>query len=414
MNPAHDGHTDRLAEVNEALADIRAGKCIIVVDDEKRENEGDLIAAAELATPDTMNLMMREARGLICTPMTSQRADLLGLPPMVAANQEAHCTAFTVSVDARSGISTGISAADRARTARLLADPATTAHDLVRPGHLFPLIAREGGVLQRAGHTEAAVDICRLADLAPVGIICEIIQDNGAMARLPELQIFAQKHALKIISVKQIIAYRHRHEKLITRVVETTLPTEIGDFRAICYTSTVEERPYLALVLGELNAEPTLVRVHSSCLTGDVFHSLRCDCGEQLTRAMEMIQDEGKGVLLYIEQEGRGIGLANKLRAYALQDDGADTVEANELLGFAADLRDYGMGAQVLADLGLQKLRLMTNNPRKIIGLEGYGLEVVEAVSISIPPNPHNQRYLKTKHEKMGHTLTHEDAECKR
>ncbi|HEX2951937.1 MAG TPA: bifunctional 3,4-dihydroxy-2-butanone-4-phosphate synthase/GTP cyclohydrolase II [Armatimonadota bacterium] len=390
---------------------MRQGKCVIVVDDEGRENEGDLIASAQLATPETLNLMMREARGLVCAPMASQRAEALGLPPMVAANKEAHCTAFTVSVDARNGVTTGISAADRARTANILADPNSKASDLVRPGHLFPLAARSGGVLQRAGHTEAAVDLCKLAGLQPVGIICEIINDDGTMARRPQLAVFAEQHGLKIISVKQIISYRHQHERLVTRVVETALPTAFGKFRAICYTCETDNRPYLALVLGELDAEPTLVRVHSSCLTGDVFHSLRCDCGDQLHRALEMIQEEGKGVLLYIDQEGRGIGLANKLRAYALQDKGADTVEANEMLGFPADLRDYGIGAQVLADLGLRKLRLMTNNPKKIIGLEGYGLEIIEAVPICIPPNPYNERYLQTKHEKMGHMFSAEERE---
>jgi 3,4-dihydroxy 2-butanone 4-phosphate synthase/GTP cyclohydrolase II len=398
------------ARVENAIADLRAGKCIIVVDDENRENEGDLIAAAELATPETLNLMMREARGLICIPMARTRAEALGLPPMVAQNQEAHCTAFTVSVDARNGVTTGISAADRARTARLLADPATTPQDLVRPGHLFPLAAREGGVLQRAGHTEAAVDLCRMSELQPVGVICEIINDDGTMARLPQLETFAADHGLHIITVKQIIAYRHRHERLITRVVETGLPTPAGEFRVTCYASTIDDRPYLALTMGELDAEPTLVRVHSSCLTGDVFHSLRCDCGEQLHRAMEMIQEAGKGVLIYIDQEGRGIGLANKLRAYALQDAGADTVEANELLGFPADLRDYGVGAQILADLGLKSLRLMTNNPRKIIGLEGYGLEIVEVVPIQMPANPHNARYLRTKRDRLGHLLPEEQA----
>lgn len=397
------------ADIDAALADLRAGRCVIVVDDERRENEGDLVASAQLATPETLNLMMRDARGLVCVPMSRARADLLGLPPMVAANQDAHCTAFTVSVDARAGITTGISAADRARTARLLADPAAGVHDLVRPGHLFPLIAREGGVLQRAGHTEATVDLCRLAGLEPVGIICEIVNDDGTMARQPELQQFAAAHALKIITVKQIIAYRRRHERLITRVVETRLPTAAGDFRAVCYTSTTDERPFLALVLGEVGPEPTLVRVHSSCLTGDVFHSLRCDCGEQLHQAMSMIQDAGRGVLLYIDQEGRGIGLANKLRAYALQDQGADTVEANEMLGFPADLRDYGIGAQVLTDLGLRQLRLMTNNPRKIVGLEGYDLEIVEVVPIRMEPNPFNARYLQTKQEKLGHLLTEDD-----
>lgn len=400
----------QFARVEDALADIARGKCVIVVDDESRENEGDLIAAAQLATAETLNLMMREARGLVCVPMTRQRADALGLPPMVARNQEAHCTAFTVSVDARVGVTTGISAADRSRTARLLADPQVGATDFVRPGHLFPLVAREGGVLQRAGHTEAAVDLCRLAGLPAVGVICEVINDDGTMARQPELLQFAQEHGLKIITVKQIIAYRHRHERLIQRVVETQLPTAAGAFKALCYSCTIDERPYLALVLGELDGAPTLVRVHSSCLTGDVFHSLRCDCGEQLHCALEMIQEEGKGVLLYIDQEGRGIGLANKLRAYALQDQGADTVEANEMLGFPADLRDYGVGAQILADLGLKQLRLMTNNPRKIIGLEGYGLEVTEVVPICTVPNPHNERYLQTKRDKMGHLLPEEET----
>jgi len=398
------------ARVEDALADIARGKCVLVVDDERRENEGDLVAAAQLATPEVLNLMIREARGLVCMPMTRQRADALGLPPMVAQNQEAHCTAFTVSVDARSGVTTGISAADRSRTAQLLADPNSTAQDFVRPGHLFPLVARAGGVLERAGHTEAAVDLCRLAGLQPVGVICEVINDDGTMARQPELLKFARAHELNIITVKQIIAYRHRHERLIQRVVETALPTSVGRFNAICYSCTINDRPYLALTLGELTSEPTLVRVHSSCLTGDVFHSLRCDCGEQLERALEMIKEEGRGVLLYIDQEGRGIGLANKLRAYALQDHGADTVEANEMLGFPADLRDYGIGAQILADLGLKKLRLMTNNPRKIVGLEGYDLEVVEAVPIVMPPNPYNERYLNTKREKMGHLLPVEET----
>lgn len=391
--------------MEDALADFRAGKGIVVVDDESRENEGDVIAAAETITPELVNFMIREARGLMCVPMPRERADALGLPPMVAVNQESHGTAFTVSVDARTGISTGISAPDRAHTIHLLADPQSASDDLVRPGHLFPLVAREGGVLQRAGHTEATVDLCRLAGLQPVGVLLEIIGDDGTMARLPQLIDFAEKHQLKMITVKQIIAYRHRHEHLITREIETTLPTPHGEFRAIAYSSSVDDRPYVALVMGEMTDDPTLVRVHSSCLTGDVFHSLRCDCGEQLDRAMAMIAAEGRGVLLYIDQEGRGIGLINKLRAYALQDDGADTVEANELLGFPADLRDYGIGAQILSDLGLRRLRLMTNNPRKIIGLDGYDLEIVEAVPIRITPNPHNQRYLDTKRAKMGHTL---------
>lgn len=401
--------TMTFARVEHAIDDLRHGRCIIVVDDECRENEGDLIAAAELATPETLNFMMREARGLICVPMARERAEALGLPPMVAQNQETHCTAFTVSVDARNGVTTGISAADRAQTVRILANPTTGPHDLVRPGHLFPLAAREGGVLQRAGHTEASVDLCRLAGVQPVGVICEIINDDGTMARLPQLEAFAQRHRLPIISVKQIIAYRHRHERLISRVVETDLPTSAGHFRAICYASSIDDRPYLALVCGELDGSPTLVRVHSSCLTGDVFHSLRCDCGEQLSCAMAMIQKAGKGVIIYIDQEGRGIGLANKLRAYALQDQGADTVEANELLGFPVDLRDYGLGAQILADLGLHQLRLLTNNPRKIIGLEGYGLEVVEVVPIQMPPNPYNAHYLRTKRDKLGHLLPGEE-----
>jgi 3,4-dihydroxy 2-butanone 4-phosphate synthase/GTP cyclohydrolase II len=337
--------------------------------------------------------------------MTADRATALNLPPMVASNEDAHCTAFTISTDARHGITTGISASDRAITANILADYSKTADDIVRPGHMFPLIAREGGILQRAGHTEASVDLCKIAGLPPVGLICEVIKDDGAMARQEELIKFAQKFNLKIVNVKQIIEYRNRNEKLVKRVVDTLLPTEYGDFKAICYTSDIDNRPYLAITLGELNEEPILTRVHSSCLTGDVFHSLRCDCGEQLKRALEMIQEEGRGVLLYIDHEGRGIGLANKLRAYELQDKGADTVEANEMLGFPADLRDYGIGAQVLCDLGLKKLRLLTNNPRKIIGLEGYGLEVVEAVPIQITPNEHNERYLQTKRDKLGHLL---------
>jgi 3,4-dihydroxy 2-butanone 4-phosphate synthase/GTP cyclohydrolase II len=393
------------ATIAEAAADLKAGKCIVVIDDESREDEGDLVASAAMATPETINLMIKEARGLICVPMTAERATTLNLPPMVASNEDAHCTAFTISTDARQGITTGISASDRAITANVLADYTKTADDIVRPGHMFPLIAREGGILQRAGHTEASVDLCKIAGLPPVGLICEVIQDDGTMARQAQLIEFAHKFGLKIVNVKQIIEYRNRYEKLIKRVVDTLLPTEYGDFKAICYTSEIDNRPYLAITLGELNEDPILTRVHSSCLTGDVFHSLRCDCGEQLKRALEMIQEEGRGVLLYIDHEGRGIGLANKLRAYELQDKGADTVEANEMLGFAADLRDYGIGAQVLCDLGLRKLRLLTNNPRKIIGLEGYGLEVVEAVPIIIDPNKHNEKYLRTKRDKLGHLL---------
>ena len=407
---AHFDNTQRFDAVSAALEDLRAGKCIIVVDDESRENEGDVVIAAELATPEALNFMMREARGLVCVPMDRARTEALNLQLMVARNQDSHGTAFTVSVDARTGVTTGISAADRCHTVRLLADPRTQPEDIARPGHLFPLMAKDGGVLHRAGHTEAAVDLCRMAGLQPVGVICEVTNDDGTMARRPDLEIFASKHGLTIISVQEVIAYRHRHEHLVQRVVETELPTRAGRFRAICYESSIDDLAYIALVVGDLDAEPTLVRVHSSCLTGDVFHSLRCDCGDQLQRAMEMVQQEGKGVVLYIDQEGRGIGLANKLRAYALQDQGADTVEANEMLGFPADLRDYGIGAQILADLGLRKLRLLTNNPRKIVGLEGYGLEVVEAVPILITPNAYNERYLQTKRDKLGHFLPKEET----
>jgi len=394
-----------LNSINEAILDFKAGRAIVVIDDEGRENEGDIIASAALATPDTLNFMIHKAGGLICAPMPNETAKRLGLPLMTEKNEESHSTAFTISVDAKHNITTGISAKDRSCTANVLADENATAGDLVRPGHLFPLIAKYGGVLIRAGHTEAAVDLCKLSGLSPVALICEVIKDDGEMARAGDLAEFAKAEGLKIISVKDLIDYRYKTERFIEKVVEVNLPLPQGNFRCVCYNDILTEKPYLALTMGELDENPTLVRVHSSCITGDIFHSLRCDCGEQLEKALENIAKEGKGVLLYVDQEGRGIGLANKLKAYALQDDGADTVDANIMLGFAPDLREYGIGAQVLSDLGLKKLRLMTNNPKKIVGLSGYGLEVVEVVPIVTTPNEHNKRYLDTKQQRMGHYL---------
>ena len=395
-----------LATIKEAIEDIKAGKYIIIVDDEGRENEGDLAIAADKVDANAINFMAKYGRGLICMPVTGARLDELNIPLMVGENTSKHNTAFTVSIEAKKKVSTGISAHDRAATVKSVIDPATRPEDIARPGHTFPLRAREGGVLVRAGHTEAIVDLARLAGLYPAGVICEIMNEDGTMSRLPQLEVFAGKHGLKIVSIADLIAYRRRHEKLVTKVAQANLPTRNGQFTAIAYKSTIDPDQHVALVKGELsNDEPVLVRVHSECLTGDVFGSLRCDCGEQIEMALNKIAEEGKGVLLYMRQEGRGIGLHNKIAAYALQDKGLDTVEANESLGFPADLRDYGIGAQILADLGIKKIRLLTNNPKKVVGLEGYGLQVVETVPLCVDPNPINLRYLETKQHKLGHIL---------
>jgi 3,4-dihydroxy 2-butanone 4-phosphate synthase/GTP cyclohydrolase II len=396
-----------MATVEEAIQEYRQGHFVIIVDDEDRENEGDLTLAAQFVTPEAINFMTRYGRGLVCIPMTGERLDELRIPMMVGDNKSRFGTAFTVSVEARDGVSTGISAYDRARTVQVLIDSATRPEDLVMPGHMFPLRAREGGVLVRAGQTEAAMDLARLAGLHPAAVLCEIMKADGTMARLPDLKRFAGRHHLKIISVNQLIAHRIQRERLVRRMAETTIPTRWGNLRLIAYRSIIDPDEHAALVMGDISTpEPVMVRMHSQCVTGDVFHSLRCDCGEQLDLAMERIAAEGRGVFVYMRQEGRGIGFCNKVRAYALQDsDGLDTVEANEALGFPADRRDYGIGMQILVDLGLKQIRLLTNNPKKRVGLEGYGLEVIERIPIIAQPNPHNMRYLETKRDKLGHLL---------
>ena len=392
--------------IEEALGDIRRGRMIILIDDEDRENEGDLVMAAEMVTPDAINFMAKYGRGLVCLTLTPQRADELQLAPMVSENTATFGTAFTVSVDARHGITTGISAQDRAHTIQVAIDPGCRPADLARPGHIFPLKAQNGGVLKRAGQTEGSVDLARLAGLKPAGVLCEIMNDDGTMARVPQLLEFGRAHDLKIVTVKDLIEYRMKRESLVRRASEAQLPTHYGEFRAIVYENEIDSGTHLALVKGSFTADdPVLVRVHSGCLTGDVFASKRCECGEQLHRAMEMIEAAGQGVFLYLNQEGRGIGLVNKLKAYQLQDKGMDTVEANQELGFKPDLRDYGIGAQILVNLGLKKIRLMTNNPRKIVGMDGYGLKVVERVPIEMAPHDRNVRYLRTKKQKLGHLL---------
>ncbi len=392
--------------IESVVADLRKGKMVVMVDDADRENEGDLIIAAERVTPEAINFMAKHGRGLICVPTVSERLKQLGIEQMVSQNRESFKTDFQISVDAAKGISTGISAADRARTIQVMVDPTAVPEDLVQPGHVFPLRARPGGVLQRAGHTEAAVDLVRLAGCRPMGVICEILSDDGSMARLPYLLKFAHKHRLKLCTIEELIKYRRAQEKLVQHMEVVKMPTDYGDFNLHLYRSTTDGQHHLALVKGEVAGKTNvLVRVHSECLTGDVFGSRRCDCGPQLQQAMRQVSREGQGVILYMRQEGRGIGLASKIQAYKLQENGYDTVEANLKLGFKMDLREYGLGAQILVDLGLKTIRLLTNNPRKVVGLEGYGLEIVEQVPIRIKANPHNAKYLRTKREKLGHTV---------
>ncbi len=400
-----------LAAIEEAIEEYRQGRFVVVIDDELRENEGDLTLPAEHVTPEAINFMARYGRGLICVPLTGQRIDELRIPMMVGRNESRFETPFTVSVEARRGVTTGISAADRAQTVHVLIDPKTGSDDIVMPGHMFPLRARDGGVLVRAGQTEATIDLCKLAGLYPAGVLCEIMRADGTMARLPHLKRFASRHNLKIISINELIRYRLRKDKLVERVAETTLPLPLGSFRVIAYRSVIDPDEHVALVMGDISTpEPVLVRVHSQCVTGDVFGSLRCDCGAQLEESLKRIGQEGRGIVVYMRQEGRGIGLHNKLRAYALQDNGLDTVEANQALGFPADRRDYGIGMQILVDLGVREMRLLTNNPGKRAGLEGYGLKVVERVPIITEPNPHNVRYLETKRTKLGHLLRAEEG----
>ncbi|MGH2956435.1 MAG: bifunctional 3,4-dihydroxy-2-butanone-4-phosphate synthase/GTP cyclohydrolase II [Solirubrobacterales bacterium] len=397
------------APIEDAIEDIRRGRMVVVCDDENRENEGDLTLAAQFATPEAINFMAVHGRGLICLALTPERCDELGLDLMAAKNEAPFETAFTVSVEAREGVTTGISAADRAKTIQTAIDPHSTPDDLVQPGHIFPLKAREGGVLERAGQTEAAVDLARLAGLIPAGVICEVMNEDGTMARVPDLVGYCERHELKMITVADLIAYRRRTEKLVERIVATKLPTKFGEFSAVGYRSLVDDKHHVAMVKGDVaGAKDVLVRVHSECLTGDVFHSLRCDCGEQLEAALATIEREGQGVLLYLSQEGRGIGLLNKLRAYKLQEEGLDTVDANLKLGLPADLRDYGIGAQILVDLGLSSIRILTNNPKKIHGMEGYGLSVTDQLPIRSVPNPHNEAYLEAKRDRLGHALHHQ------
>ncbi len=403
------GDPSPFSTIEEAIEEIRRGRMVVVCDGEDRENEGDLVMAAQFATPEAVNFMAMHGRGLICLALSAERCEELGLNLMTAKNEAPLQTAFTVSIEAVEGVSTGISAHDRARTIQVAIDPHSGPDDLHVPGHVFPLKAKDGGVLERTGHTEASIDLARLAGLIPAGVICEIMNEDGTMARVPDLAAYCERHELKMVTVADLIAYRRQTEKLVERIVSTALPTEYGDFTAVGYRSLVDDKHHVAMVKGEVSgSDDVLVRVHSECLTGDVFHSLRCDCGDQLAAALAVIEAEGSGVLLYLSQEGRGIGLLNKLRAYRLQEEGLDTVDANLKLGLPADLRDYGIGAQILKDLGLSSIRILTNNPKKIIGLEGYGLSVTEQVPIEPAVNPHNEAYLRAKRDRMGHTLHHQ------